>query len=368
MAKTRSQTGNITIKKEQDCKPSLGLINVYNTRSSGRIAKRKPSIINNRGLPAQQVKVEEDIDTKSLLKSSSESSNLPKGQQISQEQINQLIHYIVNDAMPVYKASRKVNISQCSGLIYYNLYKKDPEKKIPSPRNRHQHLLKNFTQEQVGNLIRYINDDKLTVREASKKANIPHNSGRHYYSKYLKDPNHNIPIPRWKQSYTQDQINKFIGYIINDKMSIAAASKKAKMNHSAGYLYYRKYFKEQNPDIPAPSHITVPKRSTQEQLNEVMGYIINDKMTISAASRKANVCHSTTGIHYRQYLIDNNMKVPVKKTLKPYTQDQINELIGYIVDDKMSIIAASKKANLSPSVSYRHYHLYLNNQKRNGST
>jgi hypothetical protein len=70
MVKTQSQTSKVAIKKEEeeDCKPSLGL-NVRNIRSSSRIAKKKPPIINNRPLPAQQVKLEEDTDTKSLLQS-----------------------------------------------------------------------------------------------------------------------------------------------------------------------------------------------------------------------------------------------------------------------------------------------------------
>jgi hypothetical protein len=46
-----------------------------------------------------------------------------------------------------------------------------------------------------------------------------------------------------------------------------------------------------------------------------MGYIINDKMSITAASRKANIYPRTTGRHYRQYLKDHNMKVPAKEWL-----------------------------------------------------
>jgi parvulin-like peptidyl-prolyl isomerase len=106
--KTRSQTENITVKKEEeDCKPSLRLGSVRNTRSSGRISKRKPAIINNGSLPAQQVKAEEDMDTKALLKPTSNHSKIRKGQRISQEQINQLIDYIVSDNMSICKAARK---------------------------------------------------------------------------------------------------------------------------------------------------------------------------------------------------------------------------------------------------------------------
>jgi hypothetical protein len=40
-----------------------------------------------------------------------------------------------------------------------------------------------------------------------------------------------------------------------------------------------------------------------------------------------------------------------------------SELIGYIIDDKMTIKAAFIKANMSPSTGYRHYHLYLKDQQ-----
>jgi hypothetical protein len=55
MVKTQSQTGKVAIKKEEeeDCKPTRLLHGVTNTKSSGRIAKKKQPIINNRPLPAQ---------------------------------------------------------------------------------------------------------------------------------------------------------------------------------------------------------------------------------------------------------------------------------------------------------------------------
>jgi response regulator of citrate/malate metabolism len=143
--------------------------------------------------------VEEDTDNKSLLQSSPKSSNLAKGQKISQEQIDRLIHCIVNDNMSITKASQKVNIGRKSAIYYYNVYKNDPEKKIPLPLDQ---VPKIFTREQIGNLIRYIDTDKMTVTEASAKVNLAHTSSKHYYNRYLKDPNHNIPILRLKQWYT----------------------------------------------------------------------------------------------------------------------------------------------------------------------
>jgi hypothetical protein len=361
MAKARSQTGNIRIKKEEeDSKPTLILNGANNTRRSSRIEKRTPPVTNNRRLSAQQVNVKEETDTKSLLKLRSKPPKSASKQKISQAQINQLIDYIANRNMNVSEASRKADISLTSGSYYYNVYKNDPEKKIPLPRNQAPKIP---TQEQIGNLIRYINNDKMTVKEASAKANLTYKSAYYYYNKYLEDPDHNIPIPRLQQGYTQDQKNEFIGYIVTDKMSLPAASKKVKMGLGAARHHYRKYFKQQNPNIPAPSHIVTLKRSPKQQLNEAineaMGYIINDRMSIRAASIKANVCHSTTGKRYRQYLVDNNMKVPVVKIPTQYTQDQKNELLRYIVNDKMTVIAASEKANIHPVTSYKYYHQYL---------
>jgi outer membrane murein-binding lipoprotein Lpp len=108
MAKTQSQTGNIAIKKEEqeDAKSTLLLNGVSNTRRINKIIKRKPS--NNRTLPALQAKMEEDTDTKALLKLGSSSSNSASKPRISQEQINQLIHYIVSDNMSISKTTCKV--------------------------------------------------------------------------------------------------------------------------------------------------------------------------------------------------------------------------------------------------------------------
>jgi hypothetical protein len=52
---------------------------------------------------------------------------------------------------------------------------------------------------------------------------------------------------------------------------------------------------------------------------------------------------------------------------EPYN-NEINELIKYIVDGKMSINAALKKANISSCTGIKYYHHYLNDQKRNRPT
>jgi transposase len=254
----------------------------------------------------------------------------------------------------------------------------------------------------------------MTVKEASAKVNVSSQSGKYYYAKYLEDPNHNIPIPQLHPSFTQDQKSGFIGYIINDKMTITAASKKAKIKETTARIYYHRYFKVLNPDIVTPNHIITRKQYTQGQIKELIGYIVNGEMSVKDASRKANMDRLVAARYYRQYLKDNNIEHPVtKKTYtqdqtnkligyifddkttmtaaakkanitcacaiiyrrqylkdhhldipqKHITQDQINQLIGYIVDNKMSMLAAAKKANMSNTTGYKYYHRYLNNEK-----
>jgi transposase len=354
MVKTRSQTGNITIKKEEeDTKPTLVLNGVNNTRSN-KIAKRTPPVTNNRPVSAQQAKAEEDIDTKPLLKSTPKSSNSGKKQKISQEQINQLVRYIVNDNMKITKASSKVKMHHGTASYYYNVYKNDPEKRIPVPRGSTPVI---YTQDQIENLIRYIDHDSMSVSQASAKANMAYRSAYYYYNRYLKDPDYNIPILQFQQSYTQDQKDEFIGYIINDKMNITAASKKAEISLGTAQWYYRKYFKEENHGIAKPSHIVAPKCYTQETIKEVIGYIIDDKMSIAAASRKANIGHNAARRYYRQYVKDNNITFPVPR--KVLTQDEIKQFIGYIVDDNMTISEASEKASMNECTGQKYYCRYL---------
>jgi hypothetical protein len=59
--------------------------------------------------------------------------------------------------------------------------------------------------------------------------------------------------------------------------------------------------------------------------------------------------------------MDRNIDFRMRKR----TQEQINQLIGHIVDDKMSKTAASKKANMSCATGSKYYRQYLNAQKRN---
>jgi hypothetical protein len=178
----------------------------------------------------------------------------------------------------------------------------------------------------------------------------------------LKDPNHNTPVPHLGHLCAPEEKEALIGYIINDKMSVAAASRKVKMNLRTGYGCYRKYFNVQNPNIPAPIHIVARKRCTLEQIKEALVYVINDKMPIRAASRKADICYETTEKHYLRYLKDNNLNPPTKRIFKYYTQDQRNELIRCILEDKMEIKAASRKVKMGNPAAHQFFQRYL---KRN---
>jgi hypothetical protein len=82
--------------------------------------------------------------------------------------------------MSLPEASSKVNIGHTTGLYYYSAYKNHPEKKIPLPRAQTTRF---STQEQIRNIIRYVDNDKMTVKEASAKANLTFASGHHYYNK-----------------------------------------------------------------------------------------------------------------------------------------------------------------------------------------
>jgi hypothetical protein len=73
----------------------------------------------------------------------------------------------------------------------------------------------------------------------------------------LEDPNHNIPIPTpnrngFQVPCTQKQIDDLVGYIANDKVAIVVAAKKAGMAASTARKYYARYLHDPNREIPTP--------------------------------------------------------------------------------------------------------------------
>jgi molybdenum-dependent DNA-binding transcriptional regulator ModE len=88
-------------------------------------------------------------------------------------------------------------------------------------------------------------------------------------------------------------------------------------------------------------------------------------MSIKAAAIKASMNYQSSYKYYHQYLKDHHLDDPIQNVI---TQKQKSELIGYIIDTKMSIKAAAKKANMSESTGHHYYRQHLNHQKRNGHT
>jgi transposase len=239
---------------------------------------------------------------------------------------------------------------------YYRKYFKQQNPDVATPIHIATH--KCYTQEQIKEVIGYIVDDKMTIKDASRKANFNETSARIYYQHYLMDNNIEHPVTQITKNYTQDEITQFIRYVVDDKMTIRAASKKANMHEFIGSKYYRRYLKDHNIFLRPP-------KCAQDQIDQFIRYIVDDKMPITAASKKANMSLRTGNKYYRQYLKDHNLDMPIPIT---YTQCQQNKFISYIVDSKMPIKEAAKKANVSRSTGYRYYHQYLDDQKPDAST
>jgi hypothetical protein len=96
---------------------------------------------------------------------------------------------------------------------------------------------------------------------------MSYHTGTKLYQKYLNDPNHNIPAPyipkKRTNAYTQEEINKCISYIVDDKMTMTVASKKANIPGACGSRYYRMYINDPNRKIPSPSDPTSSRVSSR---------------------------------------------------------------------------------------------------------
>jgi transposase len=241
-----------------------------------------------------------------------------KYQGVTAEQIKQLIHHIENDKMTIGDASRTVNMDEASAYRYYQMYKKDPKQRIPAPGRQPN----SCTYDQIKALISYIVDDKMTISAASIKANVCLSTGRKYYSKYLNDPNKNIPRPERDsdRNYTREQLKKFIDFIINDKMSISKAATQLGMCIETGRRYYHKYMKDPNHDVPVPEKRRTPpgKPCTFEQVKNLISYIEQDQMSVADASRKANMGVTSGKRYYFKYLNDPDRNIPVAE--KPFSR------------------------------------------------
>ncbi|KAI8879689.1 hypothetical protein K501DRAFT_276298 [Backusella circina FSU 941] len=96
-------------------------------------------------------------------------------------------------------------------------------------------------------------------------------SASKYYTLYSNDPDQKIPVPGGGGNIpcSQDQINKLVGYIVDDKISLRQASLKASMSQFTGTKYYSKYIHHPDREIPKPliqSATLVPNLCTRISL------------------------------------------------------------------------------------------------------
>ncbi|KAI8887159.1 hypothetical protein K501DRAFT_269130 [Backusella circina FSU 941] len=284
----------------------------------------------------------------------------------TQENIKKIIDYVDNEKMTVRDAAKRLNMGESSAYIYYNRYKNDPEKKIPIPNKKGSLGKKYATPQQIKDLIRYIVDDKLSLKNAATKAEIPYSTANAYYIKYLRHPNHEIPVPGKPCSpisrrCTDDQIKLLISYIVDDKLNVSEAARKIGFAPATGRLYYRKYLNDPNRKIPtAKKPKMASKCCTPEQIKNLIGYIVHDKLSITNASLKVGITRNTGSVYYQRYLEDPEHKIPVPQNRQPAlpTPDQITRFLGYILDDNMSIYGAGRKAGLRRHQAYIYYNIY----------
>ncbi|KAI8882950.1 hypothetical protein K501DRAFT_333684 [Backusella circina FSU 941] len=128
----------------------------------------------------------------------------------------------------------------------------------------------NGTRDQIERLIGYTVDNMMFIQVAFIQANMAIYSAKIFYSKYLNDPNHELPTPKRDTSFesrscTQEQMSEQIGGLVNDKMTLSTpsvnesmsekmetASMKAKAGDETDRKYYRLYLDNPNLEIAAP--------------------------------------------------------------------------------------------------------------------
>ncbi|KAI8875302.1 hypothetical protein K501DRAFT_278959 [Backusella circina FSU 941] len=103
--------------------------------------------------------------------------------------------------------------------------------------------------------------------------------------------------------------------------------------------------------------------------NKLTGYIVDEKISITAASRKVNISRSCGSKYYHRCLNDPNNGPRITDIQDgpgfPCMQDKINKLISYIVDDKVSILVASRKTKMSRHTDTKYYQQHSNYPSHN---
>jgi transposase len=343
--KTRSQTSNIVIKKE----PNRDIANTPQTKVTKPIST----------LFKVKLEQEEETDNKSLLQlvSKSKKRTIEK-----EERIKRFISCITNNNMTIKAASKEINVSYTTGLMYYKGYLVD--QKLCKPRIYKPPC----TDQQIKALIRYIVDDGISIAHAASRASMTYTAGLYHFRKYAKNPKNNCSsvIGKNTQVCWQAKGNEAIGYIVNDNMTQEDAAYKAGLARDTVRKYYRRYLKENGSKsrISKNRLLRKGKTYTQEHVKKLIDLIVTDNMSITTASKQLDMGSHTAQRYYRQYLGDPHRRIPMpKNSSKRTSHAQIRKLIGYIVNDKISVLAASIKADMSAR-SAKKYHLkYLKDPK-----
>jgi transposase len=222
--------------------------------------------------------------------SSPEHESSPSGQEpsirsvketwVTQEQIKKLIHCIEHKKMTIHAAASRAKLGTVTGYKYYYMYKEDG--KIPKPRNYQLYTFTKRTHDQVKDLIRYVEKDKLSIIAASAKVKLSPSTSMKYFSEYRKTGRIPTP-PTSKETYcTVEQKRLLIDFLFNDKMTLQEATLNASMTLEAGIKYYTKQLVGPGLQVPPELKGSIGPY-TNEQIKVLIGFVANDKMSVEEA-------------------------------------------------------------------------------------
>jgi hypothetical protein len=138
-AQIKRQT-KYTATKVKEHKPGVETIRVLQSVRIIVGAKNNIAPTNNDTLALRGAKIEQDeIDIKRSLSEQqteqdiNQSPHIPTMRLCTYEQVKKMIHHIVENNLSIKEASRRANMSVTSALKYYKKYVEDPEHNIPIP-------------------------------------------------------------------------------------------------------------------------------------------------------------------------------------------------------------------------------------------
>lgn len=135
---------------------------------------------------------------------------------------------------------------------------------------------------------------------------------------------------------SQEQINRFIDYVFNQSMSVSKASRRLKMDSDKAFYYYHLYMNDPEKKIPllvAPESTRV---NTQEEVNTLIRPIVDENVSVLKAAVKVNMTRHTARYYHRRYLADPTHNIPSPYAPLQYPQEKVDEVLGYLVDEKMT--------------------------------